>query len=236
MQAYTIRPQCTVDDAAAIAQNNVPAFWAMTWWRILFGTPTMEPVLAAVKVRTRYRLVSDRDTYRHQAVVDAATGTLVGYARWILPREHVDAWPEARSPEVGEAEVAQYKAEYDATPLPEAENRSEMDEMDTPVNENQARLKPKEPYMTLDYLATHPGHQRRGISSMLVKSGIEQADKLGLKIYLMAKSRDATAFYVKNGFDLEWDLSQSLGRWGYDEDCYTAILIRRPAKKEAIDP
>jgi hypothetical protein len=62
---------------------------------------------------------------------------------------------------------------------------------------------------------------------MLVKSGLEQADKLGLDVLVIAMGYAATALYKKLGFEMVWDLEQTLKPWGYDDVYYTAILIRR---------
>ena len=57
------------------------------------------------------------------------------------------------------------------------------------------------PYMTLRLLATHANHQRRGVGSLLVKHGLERADRLGLPVYL-----DSTAsgkpLYERLGFEV----------------------------------
>lgn len=82
----------------------------------------------------------------------------------------------------------------------------------------------------LDYIATHRDHQRKGISSMLLKSGIEQADKLGLDLLVIAMGEAATNLYKKHGFELKWDLTQSLKPWGHDDVYYTAILTKPPSQ------
>lgn len=66
---------------------------------------------------------------------------------------------------------------------------------------------------------------------MLVKSGLEQADKLGLDVLVIAMGYAATALYKKLGFEMVWDLEQTLKPWGHDDVYYTAILIRRAPVK-----
>jgi GNAT superfamily N-acetyltransferase len=56
------------------------------------------------------------------------------------------------------------------------------------------------PQVMLESLVTHPDHHRRGAGSMLVKWGVEQADRLGLLGYLEA-SGDGAPLYRKFGFE-----------------------------------
>lgn len=82
-------------------------------------------------------------------------------------------------------------------------------------------------FTELDYLCTGPKYQRRGIGSMLLQSGIEVADKLGVDIFLVAMGKGAVAMYEKNGFETLDESIQNLDQWGgvglYD----TYSVIRR---------
>ncbi|KAI9146846.1 Heterokaryon incompatibility protein [Paramyrothecium foliicola] len=219
---------CTVDDAAGVAKNNVLAFWEQTWWRILFAA-SQDTVLEKVVERAPHNLVAQREVRRHQVVVDTSTGDIVGYARWIMPSSRATEWTEAQTPAVSDADKKRLKDKFDAAELPFGEHQDEMDALDDPVNEKQDDLTPEGPYLKLDYLATRPDHQKRGISSMLVKSGLEQADRLGIDVMVTAMGYAATNLYKKHGFQLHWDLEQSLKPWGHDDVYYTAILTRHPS-------
>ena len=67
---------------------------------------------------------------------------------------------------------------------------------------------------------------------MLVRSGLEQADKLGVDAMVTGMGIAAVSLYKKQGFELLWDLEQSLEPWGFDDVYYTAVLVRRPANRE----
>lgn len=64
---------------------------------------------------------------------------------------------------------------------------------------------------------------------MLVQSGIEVADKLGLDIFLVAMGRGAVAMYQKNGFDVLDEDIQNLNKWGF-EGLYETFSVHRPYK------
>jgi ribosomal protein S18 acetylase RimI-like enzyme len=84
------------------------------------------------------------------------------------------------------------------------------------------------PCPELDYLAVGPDYQRQGIGSRLVESGIQQANKLGLEIFLVAMGGNALAMYQKYGFKLIDQNSQDLRPWGFDDSYDTYILIKQP--------
>lgn len=66
---------------------------------------------------------------------------------------------------------------------------------------------------------------------MLVKSGVEQADKMGIDIYLVATARNALGMYEKNGFEVLEESIQSLKQWGGAEDEFfeTFCVIKHPS-------
>lgn len=96
---YTITG-CTVADGDALAANNIPAFWANPHWRLDWRHRTLEYHVIQVAKRFPRRLLTSRETKRHQKAVDPDTGRVVGYARWILPPDYAFAWPEAVVPAV----------------------------------------------------------------------------------------------------------------------------------------
>ena len=65
---------------------------------------------------------------------------------------------------------------------------------------------------------------------MLVRSGIEQANKMSIDIFLVAMGRKALGMYKKHGFELLDTSSQSLNPWGADELYETFVLIKHASK------
>lgn len=116
MVAWEIRG-CTVADAAALARNNISAFWDDPTWIQLWPEQVAQEFLIEQSTKRYPRnLLRDRATTRHQKTVNPVTGALVGYARWILPEGHSaaengePAWPEAQVPAVSGEEEGQVPA------------------------------------------------------------------------------------------------------------------------------
>lgn len=62
---------------------------------------------------------------------------------------------------------------------------------------------------------------------MLVQSCIQETDSLGLGILLVAMGRRALGMYLKPGFGILDEKSQSLEPYGADELYETFFLVRR---------
>ena len=108
--------QCTVADAAALARNNMAAFWEDPTWIALWPKDiTLDFLIEQSTKRQARNLLRSREVTRHEKAVDPTTGAVVGYARWILPRGHAIAadgkpvWTEAQVPEVSEEERKHYE-------------------------------------------------------------------------------------------------------------------------------
>jgi len=54
----------------------------------------------------------------------------------------------------------------------------------------------------LDYLAVHPQHQGKGVGTALVESGMREAEKLGLDIFIQAM-KAGLGVYRRLGFHVE---------------------------------
>lgn len=83
-------------------------------------------------------------------------------------------------------------------------------------------------FVALDYLATRPDHKGKGVASMLVQSGLEQADKVGLEAIVMAKNA-SVGVYRWLGFGLVETLTQDDSMFGGD-GAYTVHFMVRPVR------
>lgn len=144
MPPYQLIKRCTVDNAASLSSNNMSAFWEVQWWNVMWPPQkTLDDLIAATAARFPHRLLSDRETKRHQMVVDTSTGEVVGYARWILPESHQSQWLEALVPDVGAVEKKRFADEYKEADF----SHKEGDNLDALVHAGKKRHAPRQPYM-----------------------------------------------------------------------------------------
>ena len=232
---------CTVEDASELASNNIPAFWGETWYNMLWLDRPLSSVVDAAKARMPTNLLTDRPLRRHQKVVDPQTGKILGYARWILSPSLSESWLEAQIPDVSDAERKEYDVAYAAA---DWKRRTDIPDFDTPILKEQAKYNPRGPYFSmqldindpvssilltsaeLDYLAVNTDAYRRGVGSLLVSSGIAQAERLGADMVLIAMGPKALGLYKKLGFEMRHHVSQDLRPWGHDDTYETYFMIR----------
>ncbi|KAK3357852.1 hypothetical protein B0T25DRAFT_517222 [Lasiosphaeria hispida] len=218
-KAFTITG-VTVSDGPALAANNIPAFWADPHWRLEWQHRTLEYHISQITLRYPRTLLRDRATARHQKAVDTATGEILGYVRWAIPASHstimaqkgenTPAWPEAVVPAVSleeEAEINRVAETAVWNPT------SGTDPLSDGPREIEKEILSRKGYMILDYLAVHPRHQRRGVATALVCSGMQQAEKLGLDIFVRAM-KPGVPVYQRLGFRMERELIQDDSQYG----------------------
>ena len=255
MAPYQLTPRCTAADAARIAQSNAEAYWAEAWYRMMWPDRTLDSLAASAAERMPVNLIRERAERRHQMVVDLSTGEVAGYARWDLSEALQGEWLEAQTPDVSVEDRARYE---EAHAKASWSYRRDLDPLDVPIEEATKRHEPKVPYLSketppvaqhlwaamsrtyiltpvrlaeLDYIGVRPTHQRRGVASMLIKSGVDVAERLGVPAALVAMGGKALATYQKHGFEIVEELHQDLRPYGADDSYDTYIMVRPVAPR-----
>ncbi|KXH32021.1 hypothetical protein CNYM01_02436 [Colletotrichum nymphaeae SA-01] len=223
----------TYDDAAGISKNNMTAFCHTdTHWRALWKSMPLDEIIEGATARMPHSLAGGREKKRHQKAVDDDSGEVVGYARWILPDDDDRiSWPEAavRKPRQDEADKfkAAFQANGEGGSIRGLDGKLQaalglpLEQAETAVMQSQ-----EGPFLVLDYLAVHPDHRRKGIASALVKGGLEQADVVGMKVWVMA-TKTAQPMYEKLGFELIHSVKTSVTEFGIAEPHEKAFLMKR---------
>lgn len=254
MTAFTIAP-CSLADSAALSRNNMSAFWEIPNWVLAWRNTTLEEHIGNMTKRYPRRLIGEPATSRHQKVVDPKTGRLLGYARWVLPEKYAvladgePAWPDAMVPAVSPEEEAEIKRVAEATQL---NPNNDTDPLDDAVGAIKNKIMARKPYLCkymqepkcrktliidkftgLEYLAVHPENKGKGVATLLVESGMKQAEKLGLDIFILA-CKPAWGLYTRLGFRVEEELVQDDSMYGGDgEFAMRYYIYDQPLQPEA---
>lgn len=107
-----------VDDAPGLARAMFSAWWENPHWRALWAKDMdLETLINDCAERIPWNLISDRSLKRHLKVVDANSGEIAGYSRYILPESHPGVWHDARITEPSTEERLRYEKNFkQATP------------------------------------------------------------------------------------------------------------------------
>ncbi|EHK50387.1 hypothetical protein TRIATDRAFT_44213 [Trichoderma atroviride IMI 206040] len=209
------------------------AFWEIPNWVLAWRHTTLEEHIDTMTKRYPRRLISDPETSRHQKVVDPETGRLLGYARWVLPESYTvlangePVWPEAMAPAVSPEEEAEIKRVAAATQF-NPDNAT--DPLDEEVRIIKEKIMARKPYLCLDYLAVHPENKGKGVATLLVESGMKEAERLGLDIFILA-CKSAWGLYSRLGFRVEEELVQDDSVYGGDGEFAMRYYVYEQSRK-----
>ncbi|KAK0263362.1 hypothetical protein LTS09_002554 [Friedmanniomyces endolithicus] len=167
----------------------------------------------------------DSEKYKKNKVIDTDLpdddpfNKIVGVADW-------EFYPKYRSKE--EREKSNAESEKDG--LPPKINETMMKDFIGQLGEAKEEQLGGQPFVYLHILATHPKHHRRGVGAMHLRWGFEQAEKLGLPVYLES-SPMGRPLYARNGFEIKGWLPFDARKYGSEKELPHALMLR-PAKGE----
>ena len=167
----------------------------------------------------------DPERYKKNKVIDTDLpdndpfGKIVGVADW-------EFYPKYRTKE----EREKSSAENEKDGLPPLINGTMMKEFIGQLGEAKEEQLGGKPFVYLHILATHPKHHRRGVGAMHLRWGFEQAEKLGLPVYLES-SPMGRPLYARNGFEIKGWLPFDARKYGSEKELPHALMLR-PAKGE----
>lgn len=149
-----------------------------------------------------------------------ATGTMIAGAKWryVAPKDIKDNYkPGGEIEQNIPRERTWEEVDSDCTippPYPESDPRC-FNALFELFNFHKRDILGTRPYHCLDTLVTHPDHHRRGAGGLLVKWGVEEADRRNVECYLEA-SPMGVPLYERYGFERVRDIELDLKPFGYD--------------------
>ncbi|PLB54768.1 acyl-CoA N-acyltransferase [Aspergillus steynii IBT 23096] len=206
----------TESDAPALGQINIDSFKHHAYWDNAF--PNID---TAAIFPLKYARCLEKLTTPDVHVLSALDGDqLVGWARWQIPGS---ANGGVELSESAREKVAIASANVGGL-LPEGANRRIYENFFTVLKDLRGSYL-KEGDLTLDFLATLPESQGRGVGTKLLQWGMEIADAQDARIYLEA-TLDGYPLYLKHGWRPLQDLVLDFAPFGGKGTAKYIIMMR----------
>ncbi|KAL4951648.1 acyl-CoA N-acyltransferase [Aspergillus filifer] len=223
-------------DASVLAEINILAFANQGFISNAF--PNV-PYNAVHPLKcTRYLQKMAHPQTQVIAAIDQDSGEVLGCARWVFPSDK----PGESAAELMSDAAAKEKEAVDengagaqrigepnssSSPgLPEGTNKEIYDGFFQILKES-ARGHLRDDDIVLEFIATHPKYQGRGVGKALLAWGIERAGKEGKRIYLEA-TEEGYPVYVKNGWRALARVEIDYARWGGVGGQALTLMVRNP--------
>ena len=178
-----------------------------------------------VMERMRYRLLGQTNgnlgAYCYSAK-DSTTGEIAGISWWSLNEE-----PPKTNEEIDALFEKAWRTRSGG-PAVEGMNRALDQAFFTAAFHTEMEVMAGRPYMSLMMLATSPRYQRGGAGSLLLKDGLDRADKLGLPVCLCS-GICGKPLYERFGFQVVRDLPLNCLDYGGRSDGRHWCMVR-PAR------
>ncbi|KAJ5484189.1 hypothetical protein N7539_005985 [Penicillium diatomitis] len=216
-------------DAPALARINILSFETQGLLQALFpGAET--PALELHKANNYMKHLANRQMHVVK-VTDPLTGELVGNARWQLPEA---IWPRDQTPAL--SEKAQEIAQDPMRLAPRPRNEALLAGFRTMLEHHRKKYL-GETDLLLDFLATTPSYQGRGVGSALLRWGTAKADEKQLRIYLEA-TEAGYPVYVKHGWKVVEEVFFDREQFGGHGRDRFILMMRdpKPLAQSATEP
>ncbi|RMJ25796.1 hypothetical protein PHISP_03355 [Aspergillus sp. HF37] len=153
------------------------------------------------------------------------SGTVVGYCRWVIPQGiGYDCQPEPLSDE-GAAAVAD-PMQFAPRPMNEGVYNAFKSTLEEKRKEHAT-----DDDLILDFLATLPAHQGKGVGSMFLRWGLDKADAAQRRVYLEA-TPEGYPLYCKYGWRAVERVMVDFAPHGGEGSQSLVIMMRDPDFKE----
>ncbi|KAL5339531.1 acyl-CoA N-acyltransferase [Aspergillus crustosus] len=214
--------RATPSDAPTMATINIEAFRGAPFISNAF--PNIPDEIVHPLKQRRY-LKKMAHPLTHVIVAeDEESGEVVGCSRWVIPSDEAgksakELLSAATAGEKGDGAEVQLE-------LPEGTNLEIYEGFFVTLKEKADEYLQTDD-VVLEFLATAPEHQGKGIGKALVRWGTDQADQQQRRIYVEA-TEQGLPVYAKSGWNSFETLRLDYRRWGGEGGQELTIMIRDP--------
>ncbi|KAH6699996.1 acetyltransferas-like protein [Leptodontidium sp. MPI-SDFR-AT-0119] len=228
---YQVHPVIPID-APGLANTMMSAFHTDQHWRLLWGSKPLPEIINDCTARLPWNLITSRSVKRHLKVVDTDTGEIVGYSRYILPENCEEMhWLEAQVRELSAEERVAFEERWKSVTenwKMRGLNYKHLEEFGPELERvEEGIMKEGGPYVSVDYMTTHPSHQRKGVASLMLEEALRNIDEAGLKAIVMSHSA-GRKMYEDHGFERVQTVTQDDSKYGSTEPFVHYFLVRQP--------
>ncbi|RDW84932.1 hypothetical protein BP6252_02522 [Coleophoma cylindrospora] len=193
--------------------------------RALFSDTHKEDAVNYLAEDDLYAIRNDPQT-RVIKVTESGTNEIIGYARWEVPFKF-------------ESEEAREKAKRPNAlpPFPASANGALGTHFQTQLSERKKKYMDTEKDYTLVIIVVSPAYQGKGAGSILLKYGIEKADRDGARIYLTAAAAGYEIYEKKGWKSLDDTIVVDAEQWGLPNGgiSKTVCMMRDAVKASGHD-
>lgn len=147
--AYVVQPVSPAE-APSLARAMMSAFYQDKHWVLLWPQMSLEDIISRCIERLPWNLVKVRTNKRHEKVVDEASGEIVGYARWILPKGFEYIWPEAQISEPTAEDYQAYELKWKGATVngsSKGSNTVMLEDMSGPLAKEEEKIVQDRPFL-----------------------------------------------------------------------------------------
>ncbi|KAL4864749.1 hypothetical protein BDV12DRAFT_8615 [Aspergillus spectabilis] len=212
-----IRP-ATPNDGPSLATINIKAFADAPFIGNAFPNIPYE-IVHSLKQRRFLQKMAHPLTYVI-AAVDEDSGAVIGCSRWVIPTSEAG---KSATELLSDVTAEKRGVELE---MPEGANR-DIYEGFFAILKEKADVYLRKDDIVLEFLATVPEYQGRGVGKALLRWGTEQADKQQKRIYLEGTT-EGFPLYAKSGWATLEKVDIDYRQWGGEGSQELTLMMRDP--------
>ncbi|KAL3494373.1 acyl-CoA N-acyltransferase [Aspergillus germanicus] len=234
--SYTITPLESTEYTAAFTLADI-CFAPLD--TLIFKKNSYPPSTSSSAQRTKSRIARLANSTPQPTLfkaTDNTTGQIIGIAHWTIHADDeevtqsvTDAVTDIVNPSIPEMNRDLVRGFYTMV----TEGKRDVLRVDVPVREvygrrgKDFRVVKLTRRVELETVFVHPAYRRRGVASALLEWGSNEAERLGLLVYLEA-TEEGRRVYERLGFEVVRGELFDAGGFGGEGGCEYTFMVRRP--------